>query len=220
MMESNPVLSKLFPGRPGSQDLQQIPRGQYGNQLPPALLPHAGLPQGVPFTNVLPIHMLRCNHSAHVNRTAHSTNEQSNDLELQLLHPELRHLLPPSEPSRPHQEVIKRKERNQQRKSRNSRHRTNNGPQSSASAPTTLSETVVSSTKVPGGGRIVSSRDESGHMRVRIVYDRSELLRFAHSPYAVLPPPCLKDIAMNHPEILSGFPERHGVDLSPPCELE
>ncbi|VDO83414.1 unnamed protein product [Haemonchus placei] len=78
---------------------------------------------------------------------------------------------------------------------------------------------VVSSTNAPGGGTIVSSRDEKGQIHVRVEYDRNQILRSAHSPYSLLPPACLKSIVMNTSEILSRFPQRHGINLTPTCEV-
>ncbi|VDP15119.1 unnamed protein product [Heligmosomoides polygyrus] len=81
--------------------------------------------------------------------------------------------------------------------------------------PTVRTLQVVSSTNAPGGGTIVSSRDEKGQIHVRVEYDRNQILRSAHSPYSLLPPACLKNIVMNTSEILSRFPQRHGVNLTP-----
>ncbi|KAE9415751.1 hypothetical protein Angca_001155, partial [Angiostrongylus cantonensis] len=170
--------------------------------------------QGMPFPNALSMAMLRSNHAAHVSRTAHSSNEAFSNFEIQLLHPEIRHLVLPSNAFKSHQGEMKRKKRSAQSKKSDSHHKATVDTVSSADAMTPA-ERIVSYMKAPGGGTIVSSRDEIGQIHVRVEYDRDEMLHFSHSPYAVLPPPCLKNVVMSTPEILSRFPQRHGVDISP-----
>ncbi|VDM54980.1 unnamed protein product [Angiostrongylus costaricensis] len=138
----------------------------------------------------------------------------SNSFEIQLLHPEIRHLVLPSDAFKSHKGGMKRKKRNAQSKKSDIHHQATVGTVSPAAA-ITPTETVMSHIKAPGGGTIVSSRDENGQIHVRVEYDRDEMLRFSHSPYAVLPPVCLKNIVMSTPEILSRFPQRHGVDINP-----
>uniref|UniRef100_A0A1I7WVF7 Rho-GAP domain-containing protein n=1 Tax=Heterorhabditis bacteriophora TaxID=37862 RepID=A0A1I7WVF7_HETBA len=70
---------------------------------------------------------------------------------------------------------------------------------------------VVSATQAPGGGTIVSLRDEKGQIHVRVEYDRLQILRSAQSPYSLLPPASLKNIVLYTPDILARFPRRHGI---------
>ncbi|KAJ1364130.1 hypothetical protein KIN20_024150 [Parelaphostrongylus tenuis] len=79
---------------------------------------------------------------------------------------------------------------------------------------------MVSTTKVPEGGTLVLWRGAKGQPHTRIKYDRDEMLRYAHSPYAMLQPECIRDIALNMPDILCSLPQRHGVDLSSTFESE
>lgn len=212
------MLSKLFPTPPGSQTPPQIPRAQYGYPVPPALRPHAGPSPTIAFPNALSMLMLRSNHAAHVNGGLQTAQRKaSSNFEIHPLHPEIRHVVPPSDPVKPHAEEVRRKKRNQHNKSRGAqRQATNNtSSPSTTAAPITPSQIVVSSTNAPGGGTIVSSRDEKGQIHVRVEYDRNQILRSAHSPYSLLPPACLKNIVMNTSEILSRFPQRHGVNLTP-----
>ncbi|XGW22545.1 hypothetical protein V3C99_005068 [Haemonchus contortus] len=220
-MELSPVLSKLFPVPPGSQTPPQIPRAQYGYPVPPALRPHAGPPPGITFPNALSMLMLRSNHAAHVSGSVPGQRKTSNNFEIHPLHPEIRHVVPPSDPVKPHTDEVRRKRRNQHNKSRgaNRQAAANALTATAATAPITPSQIVVSSTNAPGGGTIVSSRDEKGQIHVRVEYDRNQILRSAHSPYSLLPPACLKSIVMNTSEILSRFPQRHGINLTPTCEV-
>ncbi|PIO77044.1 hypothetical protein TELCIR_00876 [Teladorsagia circumcincta] len=220
-MELSPVLSKLFPVPPGSQTPPQIPRAQYGYPVPPALRPHAGPPPGITFPNALSMLMLRSNHAAHVSGSVHAQRKTSNNFEIHPLHPEIRHVVPPSDPVKPHADEVRRKKRNQHNKSRGAHRQAANNSMTAtaATAPITPSQIVVSSTNAPGGGTIVSSRDEKGQIHVRVEYDRNQILRSAHSPYSLLPPACLKNIVMNTSEILSRFPQRHGINLTPSCEV-
>ncbi|KAJ1352750.1 hypothetical protein KIN20_009173 [Parelaphostrongylus tenuis] len=73
----------------------------------------------------------------------------------------------------------------------------------------------VFSVKISEGGTLVMLRDERGQPLTRIKYDREEILRYAHSPYAMPQPDCMRDIALNMPDILCSFPHRHGVDIFP-----
>ncbi|VDM55646.1 unnamed protein product [Angiostrongylus costaricensis] len=211
-MDLSPVFSKLFPVPPDTGTPQQIPRGQYGFPVPPALRPHAEPPQGIPYPNALSMHKLRSNHAAHPSR----------NFEVHPMHHEIRHVVPPSDSRRPDQEEVRGKKWNGYDNSRVSHRQTSTGILSfpTARVPRTASKAMVSSTKAPGGGTIVSSRDENGQIRVRVEYNRDEMLHFAHSPYAVLPPACLKDLVINTPQILSRFPQRHGVNLSLSCKAE
>ncbi|VDM57862.1 unnamed protein product [Angiostrongylus costaricensis] len=209
---------------------REIRGAQYGLPTPPAFRPHASPPQEMPYTSAFSMHMLSSNYPAHINWTAHSSNKTLNNLEIQLLHPEIRQMLLPPGSFNPHQEAIKNKKRNRHHNTRNGHRQTTTSTMSSAASTDeiTTAKIVVSCTKAQGGGTIVSSRDGKGQIHMRIEYDRNEqssslldiqMLRFSHSPYAVLPPACLKDIVMDTPEILSRFPQRHGIDLSPSCEM-
>ncbi|WKX90471.1 hypothetical protein Q1695_009372 [Nippostrongylus brasiliensis] len=220
-MELSPVLSKLFPTPPGSQTPPQIPRAQYGYPVPPALRPHAGPPPGITFPNALSMLMLRSNHAAHVSNSIHAQRKSSSNFEIHPLHPEIRHVVPPSDMLKAHGDETRRKKRHQHNKSRAAHRQSTSGSttQTTTSAPITPSQIVVSSTNAPGGGTIVSSRDEKGQIHVRVEYDRNQILRSAHSPYSLLPPACLKSIVMNTSEILSRFPQRHGINLTPSCEV-
>ncbi|EYB85516.1 hypothetical protein Y032_0296g1680 [Ancylostoma ceylanicum] len=222
-MELSPVLSKLFPQPPGSQTSPQIPRAQYGYPVPPALRPHAGPPQGMTLPNALSMLMLRSNHAAHVNGSLQNQQRKTtSNFEIHPLHPEIRHVVPPSNPVKSPPEEVRKKKRNQHNKSRGVQRQANassTGGTTPATAPITPSQVVVSSTNAPGGGTIVSSRDEKGQIHVRVEYDRTQILRSAHSPYSLLPPACLKNIVLNTSEILSRFPQRHGVKLSSSCEV-
>ncbi|KAL6731205.1 hypothetical protein Aduo_002099 [Ancylostoma duodenale] len=217
-MELSPVLSKLFPQPPGSQTPPQ-----YGYPVPPALRPHAGPPQGMTLPNALSMLMLRSNHAAHVNGSLQNQQRKtSSNFEIHPLHPEIRHVVPPSNPVKSPPEEVRKKKRNQHNKSRGVQRQANassTGGTTPATAPITPSQVVVSSTNAPGGGTIVSSRDEKGQIHVRVEYDRTQILRSAHSPYSLLPPACLKNIVLNTSEILSRFPQRHGVKLSSSCEV-
>ncbi|KAJ1364127.1 hypothetical protein KIN20_024147 [Parelaphostrongylus tenuis] len=58
-------------------------------------------------------------------------------------------------------------------------------------------------------------RGERGQPPTRIKYDHEEMLPYAHSPYAMLQPDCVGDIALNISNILCSFPHRHGIDNFP-----
>ncbi|KAJ1346427.1 hypothetical protein KIN20_001206 [Parelaphostrongylus tenuis] len=60
-----------------------------------------------------------------------------------------------------------------------------------------VSGTVVFSIKIPEGGTMVREEVE-------------EMLRYAQSPYSILSSTYIKN-----PDILTWFPQRHGVNLSP-----
>ncbi|CAJ0594338.1 unnamed protein product [Cylicocyclus nassatus] len=219
-MELSPVLSKLFPPPPGSQTPPQIPRAQYGYPVPPALRPHAGPPTGITLPNALSMLMLRSNHASHVSNSMQNQNKSSNNFEIHPLHPEIRHVVPPANPVKSPPEEMRKKKRNPHNKARATQRQANaNSTMLLSDASSTSNQVVVSSTNAPGGGTIVSSRDEKGQIHVRVEYDRSQILRSAHSPYSLLPPACLKSIVLNTSEILSRFPQRHGINLQTSCEL-
>ncbi|RCN33902.1 hypothetical protein ANCCAN_20248 [Ancylostoma caninum] len=143
-MELSPVLSKLFPQPPGSQNPPQIPRAQYGYPVPPALRPHAGPPQGMTLPNALSMLMLRSNHAAHVNGSLQNQQRKtSSNFEIHPLHPEIRHVVPPSNPVKSPPEEVRKKKRNQHNKSRGVQRQANassTGGTTPATAPITPSQ--------------------------------------------------------------------------------
>ncbi|KAJ1360981.1 hypothetical protein KIN20_020123 [Parelaphostrongylus tenuis] len=132
--------------------------------------------------------MLRSNHAAHVNRTAHSLQNTSTSIDTYIPHPDVGHVSPPTDSCMSKQVEMRRKKRGEHNKERGNDSQATTNPTSSptTSAPTTLSKLM---------------------------------LRLAHSPYSILAPACLKDIAINTPEILCRFPQRHGIDLSSSSEM-
>ncbi|GMT00721.1 hypothetical protein PENTCL1PPCAC_22895 [Pristionchus entomophagus] len=70
-------------------------------------------------------------------------------------------------------------------------------------------KTIVALTTVPVGGSVMSLRDEKGHESVLIGYSRHQLVRASRSPFALLPPPTMRDIVNGTPEIVAPFPRRH-----------
>uniref|UniRef100_A0A0K0D5F7 Ovule protein n=1 Tax=Angiostrongylus cantonensis TaxID=6313 RepID=A0A0K0D5F7_ANGCA len=138
-MELSPVFLKLFPVTPGSQTPQvRIPRGQYGYPIPLALRPYAGPPQGIPFPDALSMLMLRSNHAAHVNRTAHSSHKSSRNFEIHTGHPLIRNVAPSSNSRRPYQEGVREPKRSQQNNKNDSHRRTTRATMSSAAATASI----------------------------------------------------------------------------------
>ncbi|KIH60589.1 hypothetical protein ANCDUO_09153 [Ancylostoma duodenale] len=156
-MELSPVLSKLFPQPPGSQTPPQIPRAQYGYPVPPALRPHAGPPQGMTLPNALSMLMLRSNHAAHVNGSLQNQQRKtSSNFEIHPLHPEIRHVVPPSNPVKSPPEEVRKKKRNQHNKSRGVQRQANassTGGTTPATAPITPSQVFLAEFEMGVWGR-------------------------------------------------------------------
>lgn len=73
---------------------------------------------------------------------------------------------------------------------------------------------AVSETRVrdeASGATLVTTRLTDGSTRVRIEYSRTSLMKAAESPLSLLPPPALKTMVLETPEILAPFPTRHGL---------
>ncbi|KAJ1354598.1 hypothetical protein KIN20_011588 [Parelaphostrongylus tenuis] len=83
-MEINTMLSKQFPVQSNSEVVQQTSQSQYGNPLLYAFLSRGSLFHGAFHPSTLPTYMLRSNHVALENKTAHSSHEQSDNFETQL----------------------------------------------------------------------------------------------------------------------------------------